>query len=624
MKTKKFPLILAFAAAVILQAMGLRALAQDLTIDLQTDGPRTVGDVAVDYKWYYEGANIYTSTTLDSKLDITSTKNIMRIEFVGSTAKSGAVVVREGGGTLDFQPKGTSTWEGNAKHIVFAAGSSETDYYISSISIWFEGSSAFCAAPAISYDGTRFAIVSATEGAVCYYGVAPNAPQSTGIASSLPLQSFTLSAYAEAEGKKKSETADYTFTPTDLLGASSTRRLARAAEEEGLKAYADEPRSFTRNKVLVEKHTGLNCPNCPPADNAYNKFLNNHPEYKDKVVLIRHNSYTPDRLTVQGLHSTLSNKWGISGWPTYLIDRCDPDGGLFANPHGYHCQWGNWQSSGWDGIGKRLAKPTYVSLSLEGSAYDPATRKLTVQARGEVTKAVPDLAISVFLTQDSIEDNTDHAYSQSSRTYLTEYIHGDKLTVKDGWYEYIKEYTVEETYGRSIAADPTKMNLVVFVSSYDNYTYPFQEGTKDFTDSEVHNADEVRITTLPTTTGSRCDTPVIRLQNGALEMSSTTEGAAISYTLAPVPGSTASGNVECADIAFQVTAVAKAENHAPSKVATAVFTLADVMDSWGSEESIEQLSTDKSQPYSVYDLTGRIIKGNVKGISIVNGKKIIK
>ena len=52
MKTKKFPLILAFAAAVILQAMGLRALAQDLTIDLQTDGPRTVGDVAVDSTHY--------------------------------------------------------------------------------------------------------------------------------------------------------------------------------------------------------------------------------------------------------------------------------------------------------------------------------------------------------------------------------------------------------------------------------------------------------------------------------------------------------------------------------------------------------------------------------------------
>ncbi len=582
--TKKRPHLLVFLAVACAQALGLSALAQDLTIDLQTGGPRTVGDVTVDYKWYYEGANIYMGGTLDSKLDISSTKNIMRIEFVGSTAKSGAVIVREGGGTLDFQPRALSTWEGNAKHIVFAAADGNTDYNISRLDIWFEGSSAFCAAPSVSYDGTRFAITSATEGAVCHYGVTPNASQSAGIASSLPLQSFTFNAWAEADGKKKSETVSYTLTLDQLLGNATTRRLVRTAGEEGLKARADEPRSFTRNKVLVEKHTGLYCGNCEPADNAYNAFLNRYPEYKDKIVLMRHNSYTPDRLTVQDFHSTLSNKWGISGWPTYLIDRCDPDGYQYTNPHGYHCQWGNWQSTGWDGIGKRLTKPTYVSLSLEGSAYDPATGKITVQARGEVTKDVPDLAISVFLTQDSIGGSTDHAYSQSSRAYLTEDIHGDKLTVKDGWYEYIKEYTLEEAYGR-IEADPAKMNLVVFVSSYDNYTYPYVDGTKDFNNSEVHNADEVRITTLPKTTGPRCDTPVISLKNGTLTFSSATEGAAISYALAPEPATTTDGSVECADVAFKVTTVAKAENHAPSKVATAVYTLADVKASCAPKES---------------------------------------
>ncbi|MBQ0164801.1 MAG: hypothetical protein KBS75_06355, partial [Bacteroidales bacterium] len=336
-----------------------------------------------------------------------------------------------------------------------------------------------------------------------------------------------------------------------------------------------QERTFTRNKVLVEKHTGIYCPACGPADTDYSNFMRNHPNYADKVVLMRHNSFSSDNLQIASLHKQLSTKWGVSSFPTYLIDRCSTDGTQSPRPQDYHCSYGNWSKSGWDGIGKRLAKPTYVSLSLEGSAYDPATGKITVQAHGEVTKDVPDLSICVFLTQDSVGGNTDHAYSKSSRAFLTDNIHGDKLTVKDGWYEYTKEYTLEDTYGRC-APDPSKMNLVVFVSSYDDY---------NFTNSEVHNADEVRITTLPKTVPARCATPSISLKDGKLDFSCATEGASFNYTLSPIPATTTTGNVSCADVAFKVTAVAKAENHASSKPAIATYTLADVQASFTPKES---------------------------------------
>lgn len=219
--TLKRPYLLVFLAVAFAQALGLNALAQDLTLDL-TKAPRTEGGVQLQYHQYTQGANIYAyGTTTTFLLEISSSKNIQRIEFEGTTSNSGGVVVSEGGGTLDFQLKGTSVWEGKAQRIVFAPESTSTDYYIPSLRIWFEGSADFCAAPTIAYEGGQFVISSTTPGATCHYSLTPNATQAAGTTDkALPLQTFTLSAYAEAEGKKKSPTTTLVLTLDELLSGS--------------------------------------------------------------------------------------------------------------------------------------------------------------------------------------------------------------------------------------------------------------------------------------------------------------------------------------------------------------------------------------------------------------------
>ncbi len=580
--------------AAILPFFGLSLAAQDLTLDLKTGGTRTEGAVTVTYKWYDEGANLDKGGTINNVLDISSTKNIVRIDFEGTVRRAGGVVVQDNNGTLDFQPQGTSKWTGKSSHIVFAAADDEAEYFISGIRIWYEGSTAFLATPTIAYEGGQFTISSTTPGATCHYNLTPNAPQATGIADkNLPLQTFTLSAYASAQGMDNSETATLNLTLDELLsGSASAKKLTRHEVQAAnplraplAGASQQEPvRTFKRNKVLVEKHTGLDCLHCPSADQFYAQFLANHPGYEDKIVLMRHNSYSPDAVQVLPLHQDLRQTWIIQEWPSYLIDRCNANGYKYHSPADYKVDFNNFSSSSWDDIAKRLAKPTYVSLSLEGSAYDPDTRKLTVRARGEVTTDVPDLAINVFLTQDNLRGYTGHAYQNSSRACLTSSVNGETLTVENGKFNYTKEYTLNSSYGR-IEADPNNMRLVVFISSFDNYTYPEKEGKKDYSNSEVHNADEVALSELPKTTGPDCDTPVISLKNGALQFSSATEGAAIHYTLAPIEGTTAGGNVSCADVAFEVTAVAKADYHAPSLHATATYTLADVQASCTPKES---------------------------------------
>ena len=295
----KFLLQSLLLLAAVLPCFGPSLAAQDLTLDLKTGGPRTEGAVTVTYKWYEEGANIDKGGTINNVLDISSTKDIVRIDFEGAVRRAGGVVVLNNNGTLDFQPQGTSKWTGKSSHIVFAAADDNAEYFISGIRIWYEGSTAFLATPTIAYEGGQFTISSTTSG----------------------------------------------------------------------------------------------------------------------------------------------------------------------------------------------------------------------------------------------------------------------------------------------AADPDNMHLVVFISSFDDYTYPEKDGKKDYFNSEVHNADEVALSELPKTTGPDCDTPVISLKKGALQFSSATEGAAIHYTLAPIEGTIAGGNVSCADVAFEVTAVAKADYHAPSLPATATYTLADVQASFTPKEN---------------------------------------
>lgn len=327
-----------------------------------------------------------------------------------------------------------------------------------------------------------------------------------------------------------------------------------------------QAKTFTRNKVLVEKHTGLACPNCPDGDRLFNGYLERCPQYKDKVVEMRHNSYAPFDRYFQSFHRELSDLWRVDGWPRYYMDRCHYNGWKFSDPIDYGINRGIFSNEETDEIGLRLAKLTNVSLSLSGSTYNPSTKTLNVRVSGEVTASLPDLHINIFLLQD------DDSYEGTSCAYLTRSLHGDWLPVSAGRYDVLYTMTIEDQY-RSVKTNPDRMRVVAFVSSFDD---------KDFTNSEVHNCDVVSLSSLsaaPPRPRQQCASPSIELQGQQLVMKSATPGAAYFYSLtsdATADLTTASA-ADLAKATFTVTAYAGAPGYTDSPEVTKTFSILDLI-----------------------------------------------
>lgn len=346
-------------------------------------------------------------------------------------------------------------------------------------------------------------------------------------------------------------------------------------------------KNFPRNYVLVEKYTGENCLNCPSADLCFDYYIEEHPELVGKYIEIRHNSYDPDKYFLPW-QKTLAETWGVEFYPQYRMDRCSFLGEKKQNPLDLLVPW---DSMGWlDPITQLLSRPSYVSISLEGSTYSPETRELTVKLSGEVGKAdLPDLCANVFLVQD------DGEYENITRTFLTEDLNGDKLTVEDGTYEMTLRTTIAESYGVNkmlkLDADPSKMKVVAFISSFDDYHYPALPDGKDFTDSEVHNVDFVSVTALPASTPV-CARPTIMLSGGKIVFDSTTPGATFDYTISPVAQTSEATAIEGRDALFTVCATASAQGYSISEPATATFSLQDLIESDNDANNDGLLGTD--------------------------------
>lgn len=191
------------ALPVLFFAVAAMAQAQNAVFDLRwyENVPQVTGDenIQLDYKWYVQGANIEPRYSL---VITSGDKNISRVEFEGvynGSRNLGPVLVGEGGGTLDFQPMGTSVWQGSAKTLSFVGGSN-TDYVISTLRIWY-GMNA-CERPVISGGGGRINFDHELPDAVVYYTIVPNPGKSSGISDNgrVALSDFRVTAKAEAEG----------------------------------------------------------------------------------------------------------------------------------------------------------------------------------------------------------------------------------------------------------------------------------------------------------------------------------------------------------------------------------------------------------------------------------------
>lgn len=257
---------------------------------------------------------------------------------------------------------------------------------------------------------------------------------------------------------------------------------------------------YERHLVLIEKFTGLQCYWC----GSDNTILNNYLTEKDlhgAVYELRHNSYIPaDRFSLSW-HTTLKDKWEVSGHPTYLVDRTGNNGERFVNAGGYNTRAASIRNTDW--ITNRLKAPCRLSLTLDGTTFDPDTRIMKVVVSGKAQTKLPDLCVNLFIALNGAPANQSGegmtTINGISRDYLTESVFGDKLNEhEDGTFQVEYFYQLPESIGAD-KLEPSNLDIVAFVTSWDNYKYSSDPRDKDFSDSEVHNTIARCIGDLPLT-----------------------------------------------------------------------------------------------------------------------------
>ncbi|MBQ0049759.1 MAG: Omp28-related outer membrane protein [Bacteroidales bacterium] len=372
-----------------------------------------------------------------------------------------------------------------------------------------------------------------------------------------------------------------------------------------------QERMFQRNKVLVEKHTGQGCSACPAAEVFLEKHLAST-DNLDNVAILRHHTFGGSQFGCTA-SSELKTTWGITAWPKLLVDRYGFTQDRKDRTAHYFDATG---LNTYNAVPQRMETLTPVSLSLEGSSYDPQTRKLRITISGEVTKQdLPFLRISAFLTQSGIK-----AYQNSNSGYDTNYIHddvvsaclmqqanGDLLTPDaDGKYRVTREYTVETTYNGNNPADASNLKVVAFVSSFIDDKQGYYSA--DFSTSEVHNAEVVSLASLPNQ--AACDMPSISYANGAFVCQSTTPNSTCTQEVKVLWKATEqnSAAIDLQAPAFVVTAIATASGFTPSAKVSRTFTLADIL---GSSTDGDELDINGD---------GRVTKDDVDALA----RKILK
>lgn len=338
-----------------------------------------------------------------------------------------------------------------------------------------------------------------------------------------------------------------------------------------------QERMFQRNKVLIEKHTGQGCSACPAAEGILTKHLESSNNV-DNVAILRHHTFGASSLGCTASNE-LKTVWGINAWPKLLVDRYSfLSDKSEKSSHLFDATLLNTYNA----VPTRMEQATYVNLSLEGSSYDATTRKLRVTISGEVTKKdLPYLYISAFLTQSGVK-----AYQNSSSGYDANYIHddivsanlmqngiGEKLMLDaDGKYHVTKELTLQTSYN-GVAIDASQLKVVAFVSSYiDESSYG-----RDYSTSEVHNADVVTLAQLPEM--SPCAAPSISCVDGRFVCQSATPNSTCSYEVKACmkDAEGLSAALDLSAPAFIVTATATASGYAASSSVSRTFTLAEVL-----------------------------------------------
>ncbi len=245
-------------------------------------------------------------------------------------------------------------------------------------------------------------------------------------------------------------------------------------------------KSYPR-RMLVEQFTTIECPNCPIGDKILAAVVGD----KDNVSWVAHHAgFEKDEFTLQESKDLL-DPFGINSAPTAMFDRFASRFARGNNPAfslGYTTvEFG--KQSVWLEYVCASEQPSFVQLNIK-SAFDEATRKLTVTVSGEKDddyfKLLYDkTALTVYLTEDNVtakqaqKGATENVYDHEHvlRKALTA-SHGDALTWNGDTFTATYETTIDESW------KPADMKVVAFVNRpYDG----------DATQAEVLNTAEVRL-----------------------------------------------------------------------------------------------------------------------------------
>lgn len=216
-------------------------------------------------------------------------------------------------------------------------------------------------------------------------------------------------------------------------------------------ASLEQPQS---KKALIEKFTGVSCPNCPDAQKRIDGITNNYPDQVFTIAYHQENNINTkpiEGLTINDLrtlkanniHDYLSNANDFQGLPKGGVNRIKSGDTHWVGRDA----WSNLAD-------KTLADPATINLHLT-SSYDASNNKATILTKTAFLKeANTKQAITVILTEDNIIDaqenvfviDTFYVHNDICRDVITSHSGDpilDDIELKEQGRVYEKSYTFE-------------------------------------------------------------------------------------------------------------------------------------------------------------------------------------
>lgn len=256
---------------------------------------------------------------------------------------------------------------------------------------------------------------------------------------------------------------------------------------------------YKRHRVLIDKFTGQGCPACYTHDVTLGGYIEEH-DLEDKIYELRNYSFNNDQMCMPDLHHAFARGWNPSSYPSYLVDRCGYQGNQMERGSDYMTLATSIKNQ--DRVADRFGRPCQVSLSLDGSTYNPATGELNVVVSGKLRDInLPDPRINIVVAQNGIVAYqstpngriSDYVHNGVSRACLTESVFGDVFDIKpDGTFQVERQYYLPAKIG-GVVTNAQNMDVVAFVSSWGDYN----AYDKDYKNSEVHNTIAASFASLP-------------------------------------------------------------------------------------------------------------------------------